>query len=491
RMNTEWGVYLIITIYFILALCGLIGNIWVLYIVTKQLLGYRKYSSAPQNYRWISSSTSSQSSASIYLLTLSVVDLISLLCVPILANDILNNMWPYGDILCKIFYACEGANKSLSPLLLTALSVDRYIAVCRPNLVWLRQTKHSLGIVFICFIISLIFILQVTWKSKVTEMIDYNGKEHLKCTVRMTEAFDVYHAISCYILPLLVILGVYIAILNRLYHHTRYSTVGKRTSINLSRVVRCSVMVVAFYFICWTPYWTLRMHALITGDSRQYESINKTTDIQSSSNKIYPHTEDVLSINNNSTHIFINNKESLLKDKVISIVQTTLKTSLKKDENVSVLQKGSISDFFEIFFLYLLHALPYTQSSFNWLFYAFLNQNLRNPGKRNGSRHALSALPDSGVENQNHVNDGYTSVLVAWKNFSTNITSNIFNSPRHKKHDSLQRFSKNCETYNLSPNMCTMERDKNYNCQEDCFINNHLDVHKPFLKKSSLVISTK
>uniref|UniRef100_A0A0K0EVC0 G_PROTEIN_RECEP_F1_2 domain-containing protein n=1 Tax=Strongyloides venezuelensis TaxID=75913 RepID=A0A0K0EVC0_STRVS len=485
-MNTEWGVYLIIIIYFKLALCGLIGNIWVLYTVTKQLLGHKKLSSTSHNYRWISSSIPSQSSASIYLLTLSVVDLISLLCVPMLANDILNNMWPYGGILCKIFYACEGANKSLSPLLLTALSVDRYIAVCRPNLAWLRQIKHSLGIVFICFIISLIFILQVTWRSKVTEMIDYNGKEHLKCTVRMTEAFDVYHAISCYILPLLVILGVYIAILNRLYHHTRYSTVGKRTSINLSRVVRCSVMVVAFYFICWTPYWTLRMHALITGDSRQYGNANKTIEGLTNSNKISTHEDDVLLANNLSfTSSFIN-KESLFKDKVISVIQTTLKTSLKKDEDISMSQTGSISDFFEIFFLYLLHALPYTQSSFNWLFYAFLNQNLRNPGKKNDQR---QVLPNSGVNNQNNPNDSYPSVLVVWKNFSSNITSNIFNSPRHKKHGNLQQSSIKCETYNLSPDMCTIERDNNYNCKEDCSINNHLDVHKPFLKKTSLMVS--
>uniref|UniRef100_A0A0N4ZGM8 G_PROTEIN_RECEP_F1_2 domain-containing protein n=1 Tax=Parastrongyloides trichosuri TaxID=131310 RepID=A0A0N4ZGM8_PARTI len=484
-MNTEWGVYLIILIYFKLALCGLIGNIWVMYTVTRQLLSHKKYSTATaSHYRWISSNTMTQSSASIYLLTLSVVDLISLICVPMLANDILNNMWPYGDVLCKIFYACEGANKSLSPLLLTALSVDRYIAVCRPNLAWLRQTKHSLGVVFICFIISLIFILQVTWKSKVTEMIDYNGKEHLKCTVRMTEAFDVYHAISCYILPLLVILGVYIAILNRLYHHTRYSTVGKKTSINLSRVVRCSVMVVAFYFICWTPYWTLRMHALITGDSGQYGNFNETIEINNGS-KHFTHAESALLMNNSLT---LGNKELAIKEDIANVIQTTIKTSL--DDNITQTNERSVSDFFEIFFLYLLHALPYTQSSFNWLFYAFLNQNLRNPGKRNGSKNVLPNLPNSNIDNQNNPNERCNSVLVAWKNFSTNITSNIFNSPRHKRQDNtnLRHSSINCETFDPSPDICE-EIGNNNNCKNNHYCtSNELEVHKPFLKKSSLSI---
>ena len=32
-------------------------------------------------------------------------------------------------------------------------------------------------------------------------------------------------------------------------------------------------------------------------------------------------------------------------------------------------------------FMYLVHALPYTQSALNWLFYAFLNHNLRNSSR--------------------------------------------------------------------------------------------------------------
>lgn len=113
---------------------------------------------------------------------------------------------------------------------------------------------------------SLFFIVPVVRAATVAPMEDSNGRTTPKCSVDFEKhassfryRFDFLHGIFCYFLPLIIICAVYIAILYKLYRHTRMSTVGKRTSISLSRVVRCSVMVVAFYFICWTPYWTMRL----------------------------------------------------------------------------------------------------------------------------------------------------------------------------------------------------------------------------------------
>lgn len=48
--------------------------------------------------------------------------------------------------------------------------------------------------------------------------------------------------------------------------------------------------------------------------------------------------------------------------------------------NEPIETEPEVSNIHEMF-MYLVHAFPYTQSAFNWLFYAFLNHNLRHSSR--------------------------------------------------------------------------------------------------------------
>ncbi|KHN88752.1 putative G-protein coupled receptor C06G4.5 [Toxocara canis] len=330
--------YWVVALYSWLALTGLFGNVWVMLSVLGELCRCCQ----PQ-WPHVRCKPAVHCSATVYLLVLSVVDLISILPVPLLATDILYNKWPFGLLLCKLLFFCEGANKSLSPLVLTALSVDRYVAVCRSTLVWLRQSKFALLILLACFLLSLFFIMPVVYFAEINDMVDANYREHSKCVVQMPKSFDIMHVFTCYLLPLLLICSVYVAILHRLYQHTRTSTVGRRTSISLGRVLKCSVFVVAFYFICWTPYWALRIVAVLQEPS---ESLVAGYDVET----------------------VLNGSLEFVHDVDIQI----------DGEHYNV---GDVSGQ-EVALMYMVHALPYAQSAFNWLFYAFLNRNLRQSSSR-------------------------------------------------------------------------------------------------------------
>ncbi|CAB3399447.1 unnamed protein product [Caenorhabditis bovis] len=363
---------IVMVVYSALAITGLLGNMWVLTTVSLQLIGCAV--NRGRNYKAMV-----HSSAYIYLLSLSIVDLISLIPVPMLVTDIYENHFPFGTTMCKLFFLCEGMNKTLSPLVLMALSIDRYIAVCHPTLHWMRQTKFSLFVVTVCATISLIFIIPVTQHASIRPMQDNKMREVSKCAVGENDKpdliFDIMHTVICYLIPLTIICAVYLAILHKLYIHTRFSTVGQKTSISLSRVVKCSVMVVAFYFICWTPYWTMRIHYFLV--------------FQASSDEL----EEIVAVSNDTT-------------------QTISYYSAEEQEPEQLPQ---IAINFQIAFMYLMHALPYAQSAFNWLFYAFLNRNLRNSTMRciNGTRSGAttSAFDHPGVNST--MNTSFTPI---WKN---------------------------------------------------------------------------
>lgn len=117
----------VILLYSTLAITGLLGNLWVMFTVSSQLVGC---SIPVPSSRHRPLKTVIQASAYIYLLLLSVVDLISFVSVPLLVTDIIENRFPFGIGLCKLLFLCEGMNKSLSPLVLTALSIDRSVCCC-------------------------------------------------------------------------------------------------------------------------------------------------------------------------------------------------------------------------------------------------------------------------------------------------------------------------------------------------------------------------
>ncbi|CAD5219919.1 unnamed protein product [Bursaphelenchus xylophilus] len=390
-MDNFFADYAVIILYAVLALTGLIGNFWVMMTVSNQLFGTYVFTTKGKDCpirRQKSlgrSVTGVQSSACIYLLMLSVVDLISFVPVPLLAVDILENRWPYGISVCKLLYACEAVNKSLSPLILTALSVDRYIAVCRPTFMWMRRSRFACLVIFVCSMISFLFILPVTAHATVSVIPDFKGDEHRKCVVQMSRTFDLLHSVTCYVLPLFFICSVYVAILRRLYEHTRRSSMASKTTISLSRVVKCSVMVVAFYFICWTPYWGMRILSLFAEDPQ-----------------LQPQPAFDLDLPESPMHL----------PKLQQNLTDKLMIPYADDAEMN-----EFTDFRHMMLLmYLVHALPYTQSAFNWLFYAFLNKNLRHSHKLpQGTRSALTSTP---IEN-GHGNLSFGTGTPIWRNIQS------------------------------------------------------------------------
>lgn len=95
----------------------------------------------------------------IYILCLSGVDLLVVMLLPILISDVIMSRWWFGDAFCKIYIIIESVNKMLSTFILAMLSFDRYLAVCRPHESRvIRKPKITL-VITILLLLTVIFLL--------------------------------------------------------------------------------------------------------------------------------------------------------------------------------------------------------------------------------------------------------------------------------------------------------------------------------------------
>ena len=265
-----YALLIVALVYSGLWIVGVSGNIWVMTKVIATLVPCASSRGGGGGVGGARHRLAVQSSARCYLLMLTLIDLTSLVCTPFLAVDIAINHWPFTPALCTLFFACEGASKSVTPFVLTALSVDRWLAVCAPSAVCLRRAPFAIGVLVVCVCIASPFIVYVALVANVSTMTDATDRPHRKCALStISRTFDTLHMLVCYLVPLLTICAVYAAILRRLYLHTRVSSLRRQTSISLSRVLKFSAAVVVFYFGTWTPYWALRFFVLVAGGMRR------------------------------------------------------------------------------------------------------------------------------------------------------------------------------------------------------------------------------
>nr|XP_009924871.1 PREDICTED: LOW QUALITY PROTEIN: P2Y purinoceptor 3-like [Haliaeetus albicilla] len=70
---------------------------------------------------------------SIYLVNRAVADLLYLFSLPLLiVNYLLQDTWPFGELLCKLVRFLFYANLYGSILLLTCISIHRFLGICHP-----------------------------------------------------------------------------------------------------------------------------------------------------------------------------------------------------------------------------------------------------------------------------------------------------------------------------------------------------------------------
>jgi len=145
EMHPEWFFILVGSIYMVIFIIGAVGNLVVLYGFSKN----RKLR---------------QTISNTYIWHLAITDFMFVCTLPFFAIDYFNrHVWVFGTWMCKVCRSVSKINMYSSIFFLTALSVDRTLAVTKPTTTtWLR-TRQGIRNISISIWISSCILISRNW----------------------------------------------------------------------------------------------------------------------------------------------------------------------------------------------------------------------------------------------------------------------------------------------------------------------------------------
>jgi len=183
--------------------------------------------------------------------------------------------WPFGTIMCKIYFTTTSINQITSSLFLMVLSADRYIAVCHP----ISSPRFRTGFIskvvsFSAWLLSAVLMLPIFLYATTVPRPDgaescnifWHSEKLFTGGDILTEqtAFTFYSLAVGFLLPLGFIFICYLLVLLRL---RSVGPQGKSRSANSRRatkkVTKLVLTVISVYLLCWLPHWVTQVLVIL------------------------------------------------------------------------------------------------------------------------------------------------------------------------------------------------------------------------------------
>jgi len=248
--NLERIVSITVPIFFaIVVFIGFFGNLLVVLVVTfnKQM----------------------RNTTNLLILNLAVADLLFVvICVPSTGTIYaLPHDWPYGDVWCKLVQYLIIAMAYVSIYTLVFMSLDRFLAVVYPiESMTLRTESNCRKAIIATWIFTVVGCLPLLFANG---EVHPPGTTHSYCgfldnqTIPFVPssmdsrwslfAFQTIFFITAYLLPLLLIIGLYSIMLHRLWNQQPGGRASAESIKNKKRVIKLVLIVVVLFALSWLP----------------------------------------------------------------------------------------------------------------------------------------------------------------------------------------------------------------------------------------------
>lgn len=210
--------------------------------------------------------------ANIFVLNLAVSDLTFLITLPMWATFTATGyQWPFGGFLCKASAGLVIFNLYTSIFFLTALSIDRYLAIVHP--VRSRRFRTVVYARITCVLIWLFaFVLSVPTAltrdvhiiKKTNETVCailHPSEKYTETLKHLLLAISVMKSLLGFLVPFIIIITCY-CLIGRALLGARH--IQKSSRSRDDEVLRMLAAAVLAFFLCWVPHQVFHFMQLLT-----------------------------------------------------------------------------------------------------------------------------------------------------------------------------------------------------------------------------------
>lgn len=232
-------------IFGIICLLGLAANSAVIYAIARKTKSHAKHT-VPD----------------IFILNLSVADLLFLFGMPFLIHQLLGNgTWHFGAVMCTVITALDSNSQIVSTYVLTAMTLDRYLATVHPiRFNYMRTRRVAALVIGVVWAVSPLTIAPMWLYAGLMPLPDGS----VACALLLpnpvsdTYWFTLFQFFLAFAFPLAVICLVFFKILQ----HMSASIAPlppRNLRVRTRKVTRMAVTICLAFFICWAPYYILQL----------------------------------------------------------------------------------------------------------------------------------------------------------------------------------------------------------------------------------------
>ncbi|GMS79851.1 hypothetical protein PENTCL1PPCAC_2026 [Pristionchus entomophagus] len=210
----------------------------------------------------------------VYIMVLSVVDLLVILSIPFLITQQLLQYWMFGNAICKLYWVLEIASKICSTLILCALAFDRYMAICHPEIKRVHSVQQTAAIAFFACIFSLVLIMPIVVSATVavrnlSRSVRLKSRNlHRIAKNTCNDGLEISHrpvlmallALVAFLLPTIAIVFFYVKIMLRL---RRQMSAHIQSRIPYRRITLYTCLITSFFLLCHIPFWTTQIVGVV------------------------------------------------------------------------------------------------------------------------------------------------------------------------------------------------------------------------------------